>query len=70
MLWLTPWLFLSLGDLLGDSHILYIYLILLAFLAAVDKLETLVNTRRLKRIIAAWHIVAKDARRAKEYFKV
>uniref|UniRef100_A0A3Q2ZXM7 F-box and leucine-rich repeat protein 13 n=1 Tax=Kryptolebias marmoratus TaxID=37003 RepID=A0A3Q2ZXM7_KRYMA len=37
--------------------------------AAVDKLEALVNTSRLKRIIAAWHIVAKDSRRTKEYFK-
>lgn len=49
---------------------IYIYLILLAFSAAVDKLETLVNTRLLKSIMAAWHIVAKDAKRAKEYFKV
>ncbi|XP_037539123.1 dynein regulatory complex subunit 6 [Nematolebias whitei] len=40
-----------------------------AKIAVVGKLETLVNTRRLKRIIAAWHIVAKDSKRAKEYFK-
>ncbi|XP_041852573.1 dynein regulatory complex subunit 6 isoform X2 [Melanotaenia boesemani] len=37
--------------------------------AAIDKLEILVNNGCLKRIIAAWHIVTKDSRRTKEYFK-
>ncbi|KAM4573861.1 F-box and leucine-rich repeat protein 13 [Odontesthes bonariensis] len=38
-------------------------------LAAIDKLETLVNNGRLKRILAAWHIIAEDSKRTKEYFK-
>ncbi|XP_035013314.2 dynein regulatory complex subunit 6 [Hippoglossus stenolepis] len=37
--------------------------------AAVEKLERLVNTRRLKRIIAAWNNAATESRRTKEYFK-
>ncbi|XP_028264563.1 dynein regulatory complex subunit 6 [Parambassis ranga] len=37
--------------------------------AAIKKLETLVNARRLKRIIGAWRVVTKDSIRTKEYFK-
>lgn len=39
-------------------------------LAAVEKLERVVNTVRLKRITAAWCNAAKDSKRAREYFKV
>ncbi|KAM9753577.1 F-box and leucine-rich repeat protein 13 [Menidia menidia] len=38
--------------------------------AGIDKLESLVNNARLRRILAAWHIVAKDSKRTKEYFKM
>ncbi|XP_053175910.1 dynein regulatory complex subunit 6 [Scomber japonicus] len=38
--------------------------------AAIGKLEQVVNTARLKRIIAAWQIVAKDSKKTKEYFKI
>ncbi|CAG5958170.1 unnamed protein product [Menidia menidia] len=38
--------------------------------AGIDKLESLVNNARLRRILAAWHIVAKDSKRTKEYFKI
>lgn len=36
----------------------------------MEKLESLVNAGHLKRIIAAWHNVAKDSKRTKEHFKV
>lgn len=39
-------------------------------LAAIEKLEGILKAGRLKRIITAWHIVAKDSKRTKEYFKV
>ncbi|XP_036961774.1 dynein regulatory complex subunit 6 isoform X4 [Acanthopagrus latus] len=37
--------------------------------AAIEKLEGILKAGRLKRIITAWHIVAKDSKRTKEYFK-
>ncbi|XP_021162888.2 dynein regulatory complex subunit 6 isoform X1 [Fundulus heteroclitus] len=37
--------------------------------AYIDRLQTLVNAFRLKRILAAWLAVAKDSQRTKEYFK-
>ncbi|KAJ4938575.1 hypothetical protein JOQ06_003188 [Pogonophryne albipinna] len=36
---------------------------------ASEKLESLVNAGRLKRIIAAWRNVLKDSKRTKEYYK-
>ncbi|XP_035497274.2 dynein regulatory complex subunit 6 isoform X2 [Scophthalmus maximus] len=36
--------------------------------AAVEKLERIVGAGRLKRIIAAWHNVAKESKGTKEYF--
>ncbi|XP_044049322.1 dynein regulatory complex subunit 6 isoform X1 [Siniperca chuatsi] len=37
---------------------------------AIEKLERLLNSGHLKRIIAAWRNVAKDSKRTKEYFKM
>ncbi|XP_042351851.1 dynein regulatory complex subunit 6 [Plectropomus leopardus] len=37
--------------------------------AALEKLERLVNADCLKRVIAAWHNVAKDSKRKKDHFK-
>ncbi|XP_026222019.1 dynein regulatory complex subunit 6 [Anabas testudineus] len=37
--------------------------------AAIKKLERLINGERLKRMMAAWHNVAQDSKRTKDYFK-
>ncbi|XP_029378283.1 dynein regulatory complex subunit 6 [Echeneis naucrates] len=39
-------------------------------IVALQIIERLVYTNRHKRIIAAWHNIAKDSKRTKEYFKI
>lgn len=58
----------------ADAHDFLFFEILslkfIFYLAAIKKLEQVVNTARLMRIVAAWQNVAKDSKRTKEYFKV
>lgn len=61
---------MTLSDIENKTGDLQKNLFFFLYLAAVDKLEPLINASRLKHIIAVWHVVAKDSRRTKKYFRI